>query len=141
LGIRNPSDRARVPDDGVFLANHFVRKKISPVISPILQANRSFLENITGDNRCAAFRSVARVRQLRPSGRALVGLFRRRACLDVGPFLFHARFTRGRRPNMATQTAARNRTFVRSEKIVGTKIESLTDFSREFSGGSEGYGG
>jgi hypothetical protein len=41
---------------------------------------------------------------------------------------------------MATDFIARNRTYVRSEKIVGTKIESLPDFSHEFIGGSEGYG-
>jgi len=50
-------------------------------------------------------------------------------------------FLRGKTPNMATQTHARNRTNVRFEKIVGTKLESLARISAECFCASGAYEG
>jgi len=56
------------------------------------------------------------------------------ACFEI----FHARSFARQTPNMALPFASRNRTNVRFENKVGTKLESLTNFPREFTGGSEG---
>jgi len=50
-------------------------------------------------------------------------------------------FLRGKTLNMATQIAARNRTNVRFEKIVGTKLESLARISAECFCASGAYEG
>jgi hypothetical protein len=48
--LRPPARGPRATDSFPRAAN--AQKKISPVLGPNLEANRGFLENITGDNRC-----------------------------------------------------------------------------------------
>jgi hypothetical protein len=50
-------------------------------------------------------------------------------------------FLRGKTPNMATQTHARNRTKLRLRKIVGTNIESLARISADCFCASGAYEG
>jgi hypothetical protein len=113
-------DRMTLPVDSALLARGAVAKKISPVIARNLQANRGFLENITGNNRCP------------PSA-----MWRR---VPMPARIFSMRALRsGKTPNVAPQMHAHKRTNVRFQKIVGTKLESLTQISGEYFCASGGY--
>jgi hypothetical protein len=109
------------------------REKNSSVIARILQANRGVLEIITGDNRSRANAAPA-LRVARSRDRPVF----RRASMQPRISSMRA-LHRGKTPNMATQIASRNRTNIRFGKIVGTKLESLTQISGECFCASGGY--
>jgi hypothetical protein len=130
-------------------------KKISPVIFRNLQPNQSLGKIVTGDNRsllssiCRLFsRAFARegadaiVRRGKHANSAdrAARLLSVIPCVPM-PASSKRAFLRGKTPNMATQTHARNRTNVRFEKIVGTKLESLARISAECFCASGAYEG
>src|ERR1700722_1626418 len=146
-GLFRPADCLTFVPAGPARGQPFRAKKISPVIGRNLQANRGFPEIVTGDNR----RPSATLREYN-ARRALTredadAIARCRTRLRANPTraaaedrrVFHPvsvptrlsskrALLRGKTPNMATQTPARNCGKRRFEKV----FEQISNLCRKF---------